>query len=101
MSEMSDFSKFELQVAISCNLKIFIILHNGPSALLAKLIRSSRIEFKLRKNLIYDANGINITREYYCLCTFVFYYRTMLIIQVKLSLCFETINNRLPSPSIV
>ena len=65
MSEMSDFSKFKLQDAISCNLKIFTCwpsedLHNGPSALLAKLIRSLLIEFKLRKNLINDANGIPI-----------------------------------------
>ena len=59
MSEMSDFTKF----SILCNLKIFacwssVALHNGPSAQLAKLIRSPLIEFKLRKNLIYDVNGI-------------------------------------------
>ena len=65
MSDMNDFSKFELQVAISCNLKIFNswpseALHNRLSALLAKLIRSSLIEFKLRKSLISDANGIPI-----------------------------------------
>ena len=63
MSEMSDFTKFELQVSILCNLKIFACwssdaLHKGPSARLAKLIRSPLIEFKLRKNLIYDVNGI-------------------------------------------
>ena len=62
-------SKFELQVAISCNLKIFTCwpseaLHNGPSALLAKLIRSSLIEFKLRKNIIYDANDIPIYKYF-------------------------------------
>ena len=56
-------------------------------------------------NLLNEAvdlkeTGNYIMMEYYCLCTFVFYYKTMLIIQVKLSLCFETIKNRLPSPSI-
>ena len=59
MSKRSDFLKFELQVAILCNLKIFTCwpseaLHNEQSAQLAKLIRSSLIEFKLRKNSIYD-----------------------------------------------
>ena len=55
--------------------------------------------------MFYDPKQPTILNNYndgilYCLCTFVFYYRTMLIIQVKLSLCFETIKNRLPSPSI-
>ena len=63
MSEMSNFLKFKLQVAILCNLKIFTCwpietLHNGPSTRLVKLIKSSMIGFKLRKNSIYDVNGI-------------------------------------------